>query len=291
MDSIRFGQDNHPELLETPLRGEMLREFVDGIQTSIDLSKELAEKIPYPSARQHTQETYKVLEDIVREVTKGLKGDAAASYGIDSRDLTSLIQRVTKEHPDDVDFSEATGQIVDAVAAAKTGGVSQDKIRRMLRESAIAAATETLMGTFHQCIAIQEGQEAAYMQMVEQQEKEVAKAGFDAKASIGDDEQGRQGFAVTVALNTLMLIPIIERLSKRGSRLGALNERMMYGENYAKTGIKEGLLGEIQNTLATVYGLDTDKASDREELRRIQSKALRMASEQSGIPIPKGLEL
>jgi len=249
---IQFNEENHPELMDVPLKGEMLREFLAvmrfdqrymaGVSPDATLTRMLGKIVGLLEVKLAHADDFGLDIRDMRRIIKGLVYTDPASVGTDA--LGAEIRQAEEEH----------GEITPEVA-----------------EKVIAHVT---MNKFSLCLALQEGKEQALLaakDKVLKAQMANINAAFD-EAPFSDEEMGAmlaehaQIFLSTQSKN--------EELIRSGSKIAKLNAV-----------ISEDVLSmPIDLMIDRWLNIDPTTHAGYEEHRRVRDSIMADLSAHMGLP-------
>jgi hypothetical protein len=94
---VYFTDENHPELMNIPLKGNLLREFIEILKDSADLSRlQIANNDP------DFLKILSIKQRIIGLLTQKIDKEGAIQHGLDAHDIAGIAYKATGvQAPDD----------------------------------------------------------------------------------------------------------------------------------------------------------------------------------------------
>lgn len=268
-----FTPENNPDLALKPLKGDMLREFVEMIRDRSKAKKMgISDDSPFmqdPDMREVTAITRK----IVHAITYVLNQPGAERFGIDMNDLQVIIRRATK--------SDATEL---SIASAIEHKSSDAQVALNQHEALIAQViSQQFAELFSMCLAVDEHKEADLLAIhngiLTQSMTGISKL---RNLSESDLEEAQTHFWSLVSA-VVIADQFLAVLKARKSPVVPLMEQMVYGEKYPQTQKKEGMHKLLEHTIGVFENIDGSTKGGQEKIRAAKKGVFTQVFEYLGI--------
>ncbi len=274
MTSTFFDKDSGSDLVSVPLKGPYLDEFVRMMHETVQVLNQYSfpgAGTPWePMMKQILQES----EAAVRHVESQLQGGLFKQFGIDIRDMKTLLHNANRIPLEQVTQDEMA-LLGDALADGnKEPSAEVRKIAGKLVKQDIA---EALLCNFSACLAMDKDRKADYVNMM--------LADFRNGLKRDALEQGEEEIPRAPFINMVKDMLLLEKRTERKSPMASLQSEVLFGKTPTPANAG-GMLGILRERLAEITGLNPGQATEREELRSIERDFFEGAAGMLGVNLP-----
>jgi len=260
-----FTKENHPELMDKPLKGDMLREFIRYVSSFGDARK-LGLSTSSPAFQNPLSKTMaSCARRITHAIDEKIKADNTDQYSLSMNGLMVLMGEQLQQKVDDVDFDATMDEL-------RLNGPNEKLLEKLVVPKIRAA--------FSMALAVQLGKEKELLKLhAEEAKKDKIKIidSLESPMVVKIAKDKAQSLAEAVMLGDQE----IKMFRKQRSKLADLREQMAYGIN---CGASNTLDFALETYLESVNGVDIYSTAGQQQVKSQREALMNSIGKYFGVP-------